>query len=512
MHSIRALRVCSMTGLDDRRSITVGRPAFPRLGAGTRAGHLSAEQRWSRSYRTRLIASDGLIVTASVAGAFLARFGVSSTDLGGLDELYWVIAFTVVATWLALLAAFHTRDPRIIGVGFAEYRRVASASAFTFGSLAIIFLVGKVEVARGFFVLTLPFGLAALTVSRWLWRQWLTRQRANGRYLSRALVGGSAADVAYVVDQIDRNAGATYHIVGAAIDGTGRESEHPNPGVPVVADLANLAMAAANLQVDTVILAGQPSDDRGFVRDLSWQLEGAATDLVLAAGLTDVAGPRIHFRPVEGLPLIHVEIPQFDGAKHVLKRALDVVLSGLALFVLAPLFAVLAVLVRLDSPGGAFFSQQRVGRNGERFTMYKFRSMVASSEADAAQLASKNDGAGLLFKLKDDPRVTRVGRIIRKYSLDELPQLWNVFTGDMSLVGPRPPLPKEVAAYENHVQRRLFIKPGLTGMWQVNGRSDLSWDESVRLDLYYVENWSLTGDLIILWRTAKVLVKPVGAY
>jgi len=458
------------------------------------------------------VVSDGLIVVASVAGAFLLRFGFASEDLGGLDELYWLITVAVVATWLVLLSAFRTRDPRVIGVGFTEYRRVVSASAFTFGSLAIVFLVGKVEIARGFFVLTLPIGVVALTASRWLWRYWLSKQRANGRYLSRALVGGSPSDVAYVIDQLDRNSGATYHIVGAAIDGGTGAHGATDLGIPVVAELSNLAMAANNLHVDTVILAGQSSDDRGFVRELSWQLEGAATDLVLAAGLTDVAGPRIHFRPVEGLPLIHVEIPQFDGAKHMLKRALDVVLSGMALLVLAPVFAVLALLVRLDSSGGAFFSQQRVGRDGTPFTMYKFRSMVASSESDLAQLAASNEGSGLLFKMKSDPRVTRIGRVLRKYSLDELPQLWNVFVGDMSLVGPRPPLPREVAAYADYVQRRLFIKPGLTGMWQINGRSDLSWDESVRLDLYYVENWSLLGDIIILWRTVKVLIKPVGAY
>jgi exopolysaccharide biosynthesis polyprenyl glycosylphosphotransferase len=501
-----------MTGLDDRRSIALGRPALGRVSTGSRSAGLSAEQRWSRSYRTRLVVSDTIIVTASVAGAFLARFGLSADDLGGLDELYWLISLGVVATWLVLLATCRTRDPRVIGVGFAEYRRVASASAFTFGSLAIVFLVGKVEIARGFFVLTLPIGLLALTVSRLLWRRWLSRQRINGRYLSRAIVGGSASDVAYVVDQLERKTGAAYHIIGAAIDGSDGDADTSELRVPVVADLANLAMAAANLQVDTVILAGQPSDDRGFIKDLSWQLEGAATDLVLAAGLTDVAGPRIHFRPVEGLPLIHVEIPQFDGTKHALKRALDVALSGLALMVLAPVFLVLAVLVRLDSPGGAFFSQQRVGRNGEKFTMHKFRSMTTTAESDVARLAAQNEGAGVLFKMKDDPRVTRVGRVIRKYSLDELPQLWNVFVGDMSLVGPRPPLPREVAAYENHVHRRLFIKPGLTGMWQVGGRSDLDWDESVRLDLYYVENWSLTGDIIILWRTARVLLNPVGAY
>ncbi len=502
-----------MTELDERPSIAVARPTLRGLTRGGRTANLSAEQRWSRGYRARLIISDALITTASVGGAFVARFGFHSDDLGGLDELYWLIGSVVVVTWLVLLAAFRTRDPHVIGVGFTEYRRVASASALTFGSLAIVFLIGKVEVARGFFVLTLPIGVVALTLSRWLWRQWLSRQRAKGRYLSRALVGGSLTDIAYVVDQLERKAGATYHVIGAAVDDSSAVAGEDNGlGVPIVADLSNIAMAAANLHVDTVILAGQPSDDRGFVRDLSWKLEGAATDLVLAAGLTDVAGPRIHFRPVEGLPLIHVEIPQFDGTKHVLKRALDVVLSGLALAVLAPLFLVLAVLVRVDSTGGAIFSQQRVGRDGETFTMYKFRSMVTSSEDDIAQLADRNEGSGVLFKVKADPRVTRVGRFIRKYSLDELPQLWNVFVGDMSLVGPRPPLPREVAAYENHVHRRLFIKPGLTGMWQINGRSDLSWDESVRLDLYYVENWSLMGDIIILWRTVKVLVSPVGAY
>jgi exopolysaccharide biosynthesis polyprenyl glycosylphosphotransferase len=196
----------------------------------------------------------------------------------------------------------------------------------------------------------------------------------------------------------------------------------------------------------------------------------------------------------------------------VLKRLLDVVVSGTAILLLLPVLLVIGLAVRLDSPGPAIFRQERVGRNGSTFTMLKFRSMAIDAEERLAALRAQNEGAGLLFKMKDDPRVTRVGRFIRKYSLDELPQLWNVLVGDMSLVGPRPPLRREVDGYESHVHRRLYIKPGLTGMWQVNGRSDLSWDESVRLDLYYVENWSLTGDLVILWRTARVLLHPTGAY
>jgi exopolysaccharide biosynthesis polyprenyl glycosylphosphotransferase len=261
-----------------------------------------------------------------------------------------------------------------------------------------------------------------------------------------------------------------------------------------------------------VIVAGQPHGGSQFIRNLGWELEGTATELVLASRLTDVAGPRIHFRPVEGLPLIHVEIPQFEGGKHMLKRALDAAASGIALVILLPLFIVIGILIKLDSPGAFLFSQERVGRNGATFRMFKFRSMVQTAERDLATLQAQNEASGLLFKIKNDPRVTRVGRVLRKYSLDELPQLWNVFIGNMSLVGPRPPLQREVQGYEIHVHRRLYIKPGLTGMWQVNGRSDLSWDESVRLDLYYVENWSLTGDLVILWRTLKVLTHPVGAY
>lgn len=500
-----------MSGLDKEAALVGGLPIRRHFPA-RRPALLSAEQRWSRNYRAGLALSDLLIVAASVGGAFLTRFGLGPADLGGLDELYWVIGAAVVVTWMVMLTAFRSRDLRILGVGIAEYRKVISASLFSFGSLAIVFLILKLEVARGFFILTLPLGLVGLVISRYLWRLWLARQRDRGRYLSRAIVGGSASEIAYVVEQLEQNTGAAYRIVGAAMEGGSEADDAAEVKVPVVADLSNLAMAAANLQVDTVILAGRPGDDREFVRDLSWQLEGAATDLVLAAGLTDVAGPRIHFRPVEGLPLIHVEIPQFSGVRHALKRAMDVVLSGTALILLAPVYVIVAALVRIDSRGGAIFRQERVGRDGKTFTMYKFRSMVVSAEADRGGLAEHNDGAGPLFKMKDDPRVTRVGRVIRKYSLDELPQILNVFLGHMSLVGPRPPLPREVAAYEDHVHRRLFIKPGLTGPWQIGGRSDLSWDASVRLDLYYVENWSITSDLIILWRTVKMLVRPVGAY
>lgn len=480
-------------------------------------GALDAAQRrpWARSYLLRLRITDTVIILIAIATAFVVRFGPHdvTASVSGFPVPYLLISLLIGLSWSIALAAAHTRDARVCGTGLTEYRRVASASALTFGFLAILFLVTDVEVARGYFILALPAGALALLASRWAWRRWLIAQQRYDHYLSRALVVGDRDDVGYVAAQIQAKSGAAYHVVGVATDDA--RDDRVDVGaerLPVVGGLADVTAAARRLGVDTVIVAGQPRGGSRYIRDLGWALEGTATDLVLASRLTDVAGPRIHFRPVEGLPLIHVEIPQFEGGKHVLKRMLDIVLSATALLVLAVPMAIVAALIRVDDPGPALFRQDRVGRNGSTFSMLKFRSMVVDAEARLAALSERNEGNGLLFKLKDDPRVTRIGHVLRKFSIDELPQLWNVLIGDMSLVGPRPPLPREVDGYESHVHRRLYIKPGLTGMWQVNGRSDLSWEESVRLDLYYVENWSLTGDLVILWRTAHVLLHPTGAY
>ncbi len=282
--------------------------------------------------------------------------------------------------------------------------------------------------------------------------------------------------------------------------------------VSVLSSTDDIARTARLAQADAVIVAGPLPGGNKFIRELGWRLEECSAEMVLAATLTNVAGPRIHWRPVEGLPLMHVDIPQYSGGKHVLKRVMDVALAGAAITALSPLLLLLAIIVRLDSPGPILFRQDRIGKGGQTFGMYKFRSMVVDAEARQAVLHDTNEGAGVLFKMRNDPRVTRCGRWMRKYSLDELPQLWNVVLGDMSMVGPRPPLAREVSGYERHTHRRLLIKPGLTGLWQINGRSDLSWDEAVRLDLYYVENWSIPGDLLILWRTFRAVIQPSGAY
>jgi exopolysaccharide biosynthesis polyprenyl glycosylphosphotransferase len=269
---------------------------------------------------------------------------------------------------------------------------------------------------------------------------------------------------------------------------------------------------ATRMGADTIAVTSASETAAQYLRSLSWQLEGTGLELLVAPGLVEVAGPRLHIRPFDGLPLLAVEQPRFEGWRRVVKTVLDRSVAFGALLVLAPLFGGLALAVRLSSPGGVFYRQQRIGLNGEPFTMLKFRSMVSGADQQVAGLSDGNDADGLLFKMRSDPRVTPVGRWLRRLSLDELPQLVNVLTGTMSLVGPRPPLPQEVARYDSSVSRRLLVKPGLTGLWQISGRSDLPWEEAVRLDLRYVENWSLALDLQILWKTARAVATASGAY
>lgn len=469
---------------------------------------------WARAYEKKLLITDAWIIAITLIIALLTRseFDRISQFFFALNPLVWLGLIGVAVVWLSLLQVFHTRDRRVIGTGANEYKRLITASMATFGLLSVTLVIIEAGYPGKGAVLAVAGGVVVLLVSRWLWRRWLTRQRRLGRALSRAVIVGTKTEVDYVVSKIKGNMTAAFAVVGVLAE---PDEEHsPKSASPARyqfgADL--VAETAAELGADAVIVAGDHGCGNDFIRNLAWKLEGTAAELILASRLANVAGPRIHFRPVEGLPLIHVEIPQFEGGKHVVKRGLDIAVSAIALIVLSPLFLLLALAVRLDTPGDAFFSQVRVGRNLETFRMFKFRSMVSDATTKLDGLTGLNEGSGVLFKLKNDPRITTVGRFIRKYSLDELPQIWNVLKGDMSLVGPRPPLPREVSAYQGKVNRRMYIKPGLTGMWQINGRSDLNWEDSMRLDLYYVENWSVVGDLVIMWRTFRVLIHPVGAY
>ncbi|GAA4264657.1 sugar transferase [Frondihabitans peucedani] len=519
-----------MTGIsrDVGESRRVSWPASARqsnagwVDLGERVGGAETGASWAIRYRRRLLASDAVIITAAVVIASFVeavRGGLDKTAAGlataSTQPLLETIGYPVGigVLWALCLAFQRTRDLAVVGTGAAEYKRVLNATVLTFTLIALVISITGHESMRAYFFVALPGGALGLIGSRYGLRRWLLHQRRLGNFLSRAIVVGSRADVRYVIDRIDEKPGALYDVVGAVVDDDDPSGiPFGSRVVPIVAGLDDVSRAVWKLSVESVIVAGDPRHGTDYVRDLGWSLEGRATELVIASRLANIAGPRIHFRPVEGLPLMHVELPQFDGPKHVMKRATDVVLSGLGILFLLPLMAVIALMIRAEGDGPVLFRQERVGRDGQHFTMLKFRTMVVDAEARLADLQALSDGQGLLFKMKDDPRVTRIGRILRKYSLDEVPQLFNIFRGTMSIVGPRPPLPTEVEGYADHVHRRLYIKPGLTGMWQVGGRSDLSWEESVRLDLYYVENWSMTVDFVLMWRTVKVILRPEGAY
>ena len=333
-----------------------------------------------------------------------------------------------------------------------------------------------------------------------------------------SIIVGRPDDVARVVDELRRQYRVGYRAIGATFAGSARTRRTQAIDLPTV-DFAELAATSKRTRTRAVIVAGDLPGGSAAIRRLGWELENTNTELILVSRLTDVAGPRIHLRPINGLPMVHVDLPQYSGFNHAVKRSFDIALAAVALLLLSPLMAAIAVGVRLSGDGPVLFRQERVGAHGTRFTMLKFRSMVTDAEARLLELQDRNEGSGVLFKVKDDPRVTPFGRALRRYSLDELPQLWNVLAGSMSLVGPRPPLPNEVERYEEDVNRRLLTKPGITGLWQVSGRSNLSWDESVKIDLYYVENWSITGDLVILTEDResrgreprRLLSSPAGA-
>lgn len=467
-----------------------------------------------RRTRLRLAATDLAVVVATTLIVGLLEPGARAPEIPTPPLMPVLAAPVLTATVvLLLLAAFRSREPGILTSGATEYRRVAHAALLAFGVLAIPALAFEWHDLRLQLLAALPAALVAVLVGRWQWRRWLIGRRREGEWASRTVVVGDRAEVAYVLARLARAGELGYHVLGAVVrDGGNEPFAHDGRRVPVLGDVQQLAEIAQRIGADAVILAGDADGDARGLAELSRRLEGCCAELVLYSRLAEVAGPRISFRPVDGLPLVQVRIPTFDGGRHVLKRALDIGVASLALLPIALLAIPIAIAIRLDSPGPVLFSQQRVGRDGQLFSMLKFRTMRVDAEAQLAALLAQNEADGPMFKLREDPRVTRVGRFLRRTSLDELPQFWNALRGDMSVVGPRPPLPAEATSYDGTVARRLYLKPGITGLWQVSGRSDLSWEESVRLDLRYVENWSVMEDVMIIWRTAKVMVRPRGAY
>ncbi|UFS61166.1 sugar transferase [Subtercola endophyticus] len=473
-------------------------------------------------YAIRLIVTDLVAITVATVVTQVVWFGFDAGDAthyaGGVGDIslgtYSAISLVLIVSWMVILGVYGSRGDRVVGTGSVEYKIIVDATLRLFGLFAIIAFLFQIDFSRGYFVIALPLGALALLFTRLMWRRWLKGKRRRGEYSANVLLVGSEITALHTAKELARYPEAGYRVVGACIP-SGLVADYlPGTDIPVAGSVDLIGPAIAATGADTVVITSSDELSPARIRELSWSLEPGRQHLVVAPSLTDIGGPRLHTRPVAGLPLIHVETPRYEGFKRYQKRLFDVASSALLITVLGPILLGLAMIVRLSTPGGVFFRQERVGLNGTHFDMLKFRSMVPNAEALLADLEQedRSEGNSILFKMKDDPRVTPIGKVLRRYSLDELPQLFNVLRGDMSLIGPRPPLQKEVDLYESHVHRRFLMKPGITGLWQVSGRSDLSWEDSVRLDLYYVENWSMVGDFVILMKTARAVVGSSGAY
>ena len=474
--------------------------------------------RWEDGYAVRLLVTGVVVVLLAVFLAQYVRFGLSPS-LEGSDETQRMTGFSLLfaALWLTALALFRTRARRVIGGGIDEYRQVVAASLWTFGAIAIVTLLLRLDVARGYLAVALPFGTLALLLSRHRWRARLQRERGRGQLQTTVLAIGNLKAVSVLARQLTMRPTDGYRVVGVGVPGyspaSGDVIEVNGQTIPILGDEIEALEAMGALGVDTVAVTDTEHFGVVGLRELTWRLEAADVDLVVSPGMTDVAGARLAMRPVAGLPLIHVEKPQYEGAKRFQKRAFDFCFALAALVVASPVLLLAAIAIKVSSRGPVFYSSERIGLDGMPFTMLKLRTMVVDADQELQELLSANESkGGVLFKMRDDPRVTKVGRILRRFSIDELPQFINVLRQEMSVVGPRPPLQREVETYDGPVMRRLLVRPGITGLWQVSGRSDLSWDETVRLDLSYVENWSMVADLLIIIKTLRAVLASEGAY
>jgi exopolysaccharide biosynthesis polyprenyl glycosylphosphotransferase len=506
-----AVRTGARTWLRPRREAHIDLAAFGHRPV--RRGLTS----WERRYRLKLVAADA----AAALAALIAGLWVRELVLGrgfalwGSEAVMEMTVLVITVTWLMVLASRGAYALRFIGAGTEEYRAVTKAAVTLVALLAFASFALQLEFSRGLVLVSVPMLVGTTLGTRYALRRHLAARRSAGDCLRPTVLVGNARAVAETAERIARDPQTNgLYVAGACVD----DPEDPALGTLASASIPTLGAEADTLQAvdlvgaEVVAVASSPTMSGQALRRLGWALEQRDVDLLIAPGIVEVAGPRLSLRPSSGLSMLHVERPVSSGLRYRLKMALDRLIALFALIVFSPLLLVIALLIRCDSRGPALFRQHRVGEAGQVFPIVKFRTMVVDADARVKALADRTDGNGVLFKMHRDPRVTRVGRFLRRYSIDELPQLINVVRGEMSLVGPRPPLPREVDGYESDAVRRLRVRPGMTGLWQVSGRSDLSWGDSVRLDLWYVDNWSLALDTQILVRTVKAVVNGSGAY
>ncbi|WP_211348717.1 sugar transferase [Nocardioides litoris] len=454
----------------------------------------------------------GLDLAIMVAATLLAVVGRQQGFLfhDPVDVSTWagMASPLMVVGWATLTWLVGGYRDDVFGAGTDEYKRVVNAGLLAAGLVCAACYLGQVPLSRGFFFLLFAVGIPAVLLGRRVLRRLVHRARDNGALLQRVLIAGSPEHVDEVAAVLRRERWLGYEVMGALTPATDLSIETAT-GVPVV---GNADDVSAMTTADVVFFAGGSDISTRRMRSIVWELEQRDVQLVVAPGVTETSSDRVRVRPVGGLPLMHIDPPNHHAAGRIGKRTFDVVSSLALLVAFSPLFLVAAVMVLVQDGGPVLFRQTRVGRHGREFTCLKFRTMVVDAESRLGALHAATGHDSGLFKMKEDPRITRTGRWLRRYSIDELPQLVNVLRGDMSLVGPRPPLPLEVASYGDDTARRLHVRPGLTGLWQVSGRSDLSWTDAIRLDLYYVDNWSMVQDLSILVRTLGAVVGSRGAY
>lgn len=432
---------------------------------------------------------------------------LSTNLLGGV----WIM----VLGWILAIEWSDGYNWRFLSTGSKLYQAIIQATTGAAGVTGVLLYLTVTPLSRVFFIVFFVLGPILLILNRAVLRRVLNQVRAKGRWRMDTIVVGALPHVESLSHILKRQAWLGYDITGVVVP-KDDPRRHSNFGLSVLGEEPNLNQIVLTRRPDAILFAAGSTIGGDSMRRLAWELEDMDVDMIVVPAISEIASNRVTMRPVAGLPLVHMDPPRARMALKWSKRVFDILSSGAGLIVLSPLFLVLALLVKSGDGGPVFFSQKRVGREGAEFDFYKFRSMVPDAEKiRAGQLENsegRDRGNAVMFKMADDPRITKVGRVLRRYSLDELPQLWNVFKGDMSLIGPRPALPSEVEKYDNDARRRLSVRPGITGLWQVSGRSDLSWDETVRLDLFYVDNWSFAQDLSILIRTVKAVLASNGAY
>lgn len=484
-----------------RRSRDLARTSVEANGERTADG-----ARW---LRVGPLVTDVVVVVCSVAVVELTVLGSNPghVDVLGAPVPYPLYSAALAVIWIAALTVGAARSAASFVDTSAAYRRAVQASVFVFLGVSVFAHFLKSEVSRTYTVLVFLIGIPGLVVGRLCWNAAGAALRASGNCRARVVWIDARPSTRYLFDE---SADESWSDLEIARSITVPELEDPATAVPTNRWVQTTVEAVQTTRAGLVVVGAQLAANRAAMQQLAWGLEGTGADLMLSPQFGLVGRGRVEMVDLGGQRWVRVRVAGRGALHRLAKRVVDILVSGVGLVVLGPLMLVIAVLVRRDSHGPALFVQERIGKGGRPFTMLKFRSMRCDVPATGGAL--RNDADGPLFKMRDDPRITAIGYRLRRSSLDELPQLVNVLRGDMSIVGPRPALPAEVQQYQLVEQRRLLLKPGLTGPWQIGGRSDLSWEESIRMDLTYVENYSLTEDFAIILRTFGAVLRARGAY